>query len=643
MPDIDKVLFVVDRHDLDTQTKKEYDAFSPGAVDSTDDTRSLVKSLCKNETKLILTTIQKLNHAVQKARYSKDLQTVKDKNIIMIFDECHRSQFGDMHTNITEFFTNIRYFGFTGTPLFTKNANKKRTTKDIFGERLHEYLIKDAIADENVLGFLVEYYGKWERKTINDAQVKAIDTKEAFEDDKRMQDIARFIVGNIDGSTYNRDFNAIFAVSNIPMLLKYYDLFKEINQDLKIATIFTYTQNEETEDELTGLNQGFIDEKTTRDKLEAIIKEYNIQHDTEFSTDNFSLYYDDISNRMKNKQIDLLLVVNMFLTGFDAKRLNTLYVDKSLNYHGLIQAFSRTNRILNEKKKFGKIVCFRDLKSNVDAALRLYSDSQSPEKVLMEPYKELVNAFNEQAVVFLSNFPNLKVVGELQSEAEKRKFVVMFRALLRLMTQLRGYNEFDPEDLSIDQQRFADYQSKYLDMSDGFAVKGGPDSEAESIIQDIDFELELIHRDVVNVMYIIALLQDLKPESKSYPKDRKAILDVMEGDPILRSKVKLIDDFIRIHIDGKETGELPEDMETDLDKYITAERRKELEVLAAEEGVSPDKLEEYITELEYLGRPKNDIIKEAVKPLELPFRERRAKEKGIIERLKDIIKMFSWN
>ena len=642
MPSIDKVLFVVDRHDLDTQTKKEYDAFAKGAVDSTSDTQALVKALTSNK-KMLITTIQKLNHAVQKEYYNKRLNEARHQNIVMIFDECHRSQFGDMHKNITGFFSNIRYYGFTGTPIFEENANNKRTTKDIFGERLHEYLIKDAIADENVLGFLVEYHGKWKRKTDNDTQVTAINTQEAFVDDKRMNIIADYVLDNFNRSTYDAEYNAIFAVASVPMLIKYYEILKQKNKDLKIATIFTYAQNEDTEDELTGLNEGFATEDTSRDKLDGFMADYNQQFGTDYNTDHFNLYYDDISKRMKTKQINLLLVVNMFLTGFDAKCLNTLYVDKNLNYHGLLQAFSRTNRIKDEKKKFGKIICFRDLKEKTDESLRLYSDTNSSEDVLMKPYEKLVGEFNGLAAEFLKDFPTVKMVGTLESETDKRKFVMLFRALLRQRTRMKGYSEFDAEDLIIEDQRFTDFLGKYMDMSNEFAITGANDSQAESIINDIDFELELIYRDIINVAYILSLLQGLKPESKSYEKDRKNIIDTMEGDPILRSKVKLIDDFIRINIDNKTDKAVSTDMDQDLDRYFTAQRRKAIEAVAKEELVNPELLEKYITEFEYLGKTKNEIVKEAVKPLELPFRERRTKEKSLIEKLKEIIKLFSWN
>ncbi len=640
MPNIDKVLFVVDRHDLDTQTKKEYDAFSNGAVDSTDNTTELVKAL-KGNSKMIITTIQKLNNVVTKDYYSYNLNTVREQNIVMIFDECHRSQFGKQHKAIVKFFKNIRYFGFTGTPIFADNANGGHTTKDIFGERLHEYLIKDAIADENVLGFLVEYHGVWKKNNEDNKMVKSIDTASAYLDDKRMNDIVDFIINNYDKSTYDKDFNAIFAVSSIPMLQKYYKLFKQKNHKLKIATIYTYQQNENADDEYTGLNEGFVEYGTTRDKLEEQIKDYNDTFGTDYDTNNFNLYYDDINKRMKNRQIDLLLVANMFLTGFDAKRLNTLYVDKNLSYHGLIQAFSRTNRVLNEKKKFGKVTCFRDLKIDTDEAVRLYSKGGN-ENVFKEPYKILLKEFNTLVLDFLHKFPTITKVGALQSEVEKRQFILLFRALIRLFTQLKAYNEYNPDDLAIDEQRFADYQSKYLDMSNEFAITVKKE-KAENINQDIDFELELLHRDIINVSYIIALLCELKPEDTSYEKDRQVIIDTINNDPILRPKSKLIDDFIKIHIDGRSNDSISNDIETDLDKYITSQRDKAIDELARHEDVDSEFLYKYVEDYEYYGIPQSELISQALEDKKLPFKEKRAKRKSLIEKIGNIIKLFNWD
>lgn len=343
---IDKVMFVVDRHDLDTQTQSEYEAFEPGAVDGTDNTYELIKRLSGNS-KIIITTIQKLNCAITKDYYNKQLQEVRHQKVIMIFDECHRSHFGDCHKNIIKFFSNLQIFGFTGTPIFVENAKQEHTTKEVFSDCLHRYLIKDAISDENVLGFLVEYYKGKDNSNID------------YMNEARMKEIAKFILANFNKSTIEGEFNALFAIQSVPMLLRYYKIFKELNPKIKIGAVFTYTANSSQDDEQTGMNQGYVNDKVIADELQAIMNDYNNTFGTSFTTDNFSAYYDNINLRMKKKKkdmkpLDLLLVVGMFLTGFDAKKLNTLYVDKNLEYHGLLQAFSRTNRVLNEKKRFGK-------------------------------------------------------------------------------------------------------------------------------------------------------------------------------------------------------------------------------------------------------------------------------------------------
>ena len=334
---IDKVMFVVDRHDLDTQTQSEYESFEPGAVDNTDDTRELIKRL-SGSSRIIITTIQKLNCAVTKDYYNKYLQEVRKQNIVMIFDECHRSHFGDCHKNIVNFFNHLQIFGFTGTPIFKENAKQGRTTAEIFGDCLHKYLIKDAIADENVLGFLVEYY---------EGQGSVLDTTNK----NRMREIAQFILNNYNKSTFDGEYGALFAVQSVPMLLQYYKIFKELKPKIKIGAIFTYANNGDQDDNLTGMNQNFSNEKVDADELQAIMKDYNEMYGTTFGTDNFRAYYDDINLRLKKKRadmesLDLCLVVGMFLTGFDSKKLNTLYVDKNMEYHGLLQAFSRTNRVL---------------------------------------------------------------------------------------------------------------------------------------------------------------------------------------------------------------------------------------------------------------------------------------------------------
>lgn len=458
---IDKVMFVVDRHDLDTQTQSEYEAFEPGAVDGTDNTYELIKRL-SGESKIIITTIQKLNCAITKDYYNKYLQKVRHKKVVMIFDECHRSHFGDCHKNIVKFFSNLQIFGFTGTPIFVENAKQEHTTTEVFEECLHRYLIKDAIADENVLGFLVEYYKSKDETGVEYTNVT------------RMREIAKFILANFNKSTFDGEFNALFAIQSVPMLLQYYKIFKELNPKIKIGAVFTYAANSSQDDEQTGMNQGFTNENVTADELQNIIDDYNKMFGTSFSTENFSAYYDDINLRMKKKRkdmepLDLLLVVGMFLTGFDAKKLNTLYVDKNLEYHGLLQSFSRTNRVLNEKKRFGKIVCFRDLKSNVDASIKLFSNNQPNEIIIRESFEKVKEKFNELSLKFKEKYPDVQSIDQLKSEYDKRDFVLAFREIIKKRAEIQIYEDFDEEDegLVLSEQEFMDFRSKYLDITIG--------------------------------------------------------------------------------------------------------------------------------------------------------------------------------
>lgn len=647
---IDKVLFVVDRHDLDTQTKSEYEAFEPGAVDGTDDTYELVQRL-KSDKKIILTTIQKLNTAIKKDFYNKRIQELRDKKFVMIFDECHRSHFGECHKNIVNFFRNLQIFGFTGTPIFVENAKQDITTKEVFGDCLHKYMIKDAIADENVLGFLVEYYqGK-------------LDANE--QSDIRMKTIAEFIVNNFRKSTFDGEFNALFAVQSVPMLLKYYKIFKDLQPDIKIAAIFTYAPNVSQDDAKTGMNQGFETDKVQADELQAIMDDYNAKFGTAFSTDNFGAYYDDINERMKKRKagmepIDLLLVVGMFLTGFDAKKLNTLYVDKNLEYHGLLQAFSRTNRVLNEKKRFGKILCFRDLKDKVDESLKLFS-AGGIEDVLRKPFQEVKRTFNELSEAFLQKYPTMESVDALKSEYDKKKFLLAFREIIKKRAEIQIYEDFDADDpgLILSEQDYNDYRSKYLDMTVGFikeervdepALLEGPQAENGDggKLEDIDFCLELLHSDVVNVAYILSLISNLNPSDEDYEKKRQEILDTMIKDAAMRKKTRLIDDFIKRNVDYDKAGfqrakaDGTIDLETRLKDYIIEKKTEAVEDLAMVEGVDPEALGRYMSEYDYLGREKPEIIQEAVRKKKMGLLARSATVRRIIEKMREIIDLFSW-
>ena len=410
--DVDKVIFCVDRKDLDFNTMKEFESFSPGSVSSTSNTDQLYNQLKDTKTGILITTIQKLNNLVRTERYLKGMENVKNKRMVFIFDECHRSQFGDSHARINDFFTNKQFFGFTGTPIFAENSNGGRTTKDLFGEKLHSYIIKDAIADDNVLGFSVEYLSTFKNrnfieeetgrdKDYDDIDVPAINKQEVFGSEERLELIVDHILKIHDSKTKNKQFTAMFAVSSVKNLIKYYEIFKRKNHNLKIATIFTYGVNEDLADTDGNVDTETqpVDQAHSREKIDQFVKDYNVMfgenHDLN-RFNGFNAYYVDISKKVKDRKIDILLVVNMFLTGFDSKYLNTLYTDKNLRYHGLIQAFSRTNRIFNDAKCYGNIVNFRNLYKKTNEAIKLFSDSNAVETVLWKTYEEYVEETNKQ-------------------------------------------------------------------------------------------------------------------------------------------------------------------------------------------------------------------------------------------------------
>lgn len=666
LDDVDKVMFVVDRHDLDTQTQAEYEAFEPGAVDSTDNTDELVRRLYSNSSKIIITTIQKLNAAVTKRWYSSRIEEIRHSRIVMIFDECHRSHFGECHKNIVKFFDNTQMFGFTGTPIFVENAVDGHTTKEIFGNCLHKYLIKDAIADENVLGFLVEYYHGSE------------DVDNADQD--RMTEIAKFILNNFNKSTFDGDFDALFAVQSVPMLIRYYKIFKSLNPKIRIGAVFTYAANSSQDDDLTGMNTGgYVSDSTGEaDELQAIMDDYNDMYGTSFTTENFRAYYDDINLRMKKKKadmkpLDLCLVVGMFLTGFDSKKLNTLYVDKNMEYHGLLQAFSRTNRVLNEKKRFGKVVCFRDLKSKVDESIKLFSNSNNLEDIVRPPFEDVKKEYQELTKGFLLRYPDPHSVDYLQSENDKKRFILAFRDIIKKHAEIQIYDEFeeDAPDLGMTEQQFMDFRSKYLDIYETFAARGteqptgyqmpedeptmvgepGLDEDDTTGLGDVDFCLELLHSDIINVAYILELIADLDPYSGDYEDRRKSIIDTMIKDAELRSKAKLIDGFIRKNIDDdrdsfmarKQKADGTSDLEERLNNYIVTERNNAVNALAKEEDLDTSVLNHYLSEYDYLQKEQPEIIQEALKEKHLGLIKKRKALARIMDRLRSIIKVFNWD
>jgi type I restriction enzyme, R subunit len=636
-PNIHKVVFVVDRKDLDYQTTKEFNSFSDGSVDGTDNTQKLVEQFT-NETKLIVTTIQKLNTAISKIRHLNQMEKLKDKRIVFIFDECHRTQFGETHARIKSYFTNNQMFGFTGTPIFEQNAasmdGRKRTTKELFEECLHKYVITDAIKDENVLKFSVEYVGRYRQKESQnelDIEVEGIDTQELLESPKRLDKIADYIIAHHDQKTHSRAFTAMFCVSSVDILTQYYDIFAkkklEGKHNLRIATVFSYVANEDVKDNNGNIELDELDnfdfnnvaepeEKYqklsmhNRDKLEKYIGDYNKMFGTKHSTKDsqaFYNYYNEISKRVKNKEIDILLVVNMFLTGFDSKTLNTLFVDKNLKFHGLIQAFSRTNRILDDKKSHGNIVCFRNLKNATDDAIALFSNKNAKEDIILKPYGEYINRFNQVYAEILKITPTVESVNDLASEDDILVFVQKFRELIRIKNTLSTFADYEEQDLVMPSQDFEDYKSKYLDIHDKAKSSA---KEKVSILNDVDFELELIHRDEVNVAYILMLLAKLNiGTQEDLEKKKKEIKELLEGQIQLRSKKILIEKFINENLPNITDAD---QVEGQFEEFWSIERANALISLAKAENLDLTKLQEVIAQ--YLFSQKLPLVNE-IRPM----------------------------
>jgi type I restriction enzyme R subunit len=653
MPDVKKVLFVVDRKDLDIQTTTEFNSFSDGSVDGTDNTRNLVKQLKDPNRTLIVTTIQKLDRAISRESYLKQLEYLADEKIVIIFDECHRSQFGQIHARIKSFFKKSQLFGFTGTPIFADNNVGGVTTTDVFGECLHKYIITNAISDNNVLGFAVEYVGKYTYKepdTLDadifaETLVEGLDTREVLESDDRLNKITDYILADWKRKTKNGKFNALFAISRVKVLKKYYNLFKQKKaDDFKIATIFTYQANEEASESEDLLDVDVFastegkEDKHSRDFLEECIKDYNELFGTNYSTDKFYLYYRDLQKRIKNKELDLVLVVNMFLTGFDSPRLNTLYVDKNLKYHGLIQAYSRTNRLYNSDKPHGNIVSFRNLKKATDTALALFGDENAKEVVFKKPFEEQRKVFEIKLNELRSIAPTIDYVDSLQGEEEKATFVKTFRDLLRVKSSLETFAEFSFDSIGISEQEFYDYQSKYLDIHD--SIKNG-DSQKESILDQIDFELELTIRDIINFDYIILLIAGLKNITNDTIREKKTedILKIFDRDVQLRKKKELIKKFIEESLPQIAKAD---DVEQAFNKFWAGERADSLKKLAKDENIPEENIEKLIGEYLYSQKlPREQDIADML-PQQPKIKERSTILSRIKLAIESIVEKFEW-
>lgn len=606
---IDKVLFVVDRKDLDYQTMKEYDRFQKGAANGNRSTKVLQKQLEDTTSKIIVTTIQKLSEFVKRNKN----HPVYQKHLVLIFDECHRSQFGDMHKMIVQNFKNYHLFGFTGTPIFAKNAGRTTnpdfcTTEQAFGEKLHTYTIVDAINDGNVLPFRIDYINTIKAKEgMTDKEVEAINTEEALSSPERVSNVVSYIIEHFDQKTKRNSFydlkgqrvngfNSMFAVASIPMAKKYYLEFKkqleEKQKDLTIATIYSYAQNEEDTSDGILDDEGFetdLLDKSSREFLDFAINEYNKKFKTNFSSEGngFQDYYKDLSDKVKHREIDLLIVVNMFLTGFDATTLNTLWVDKNLKQHGLIQAYSRTNRILNSVKTYGNIVCFRNLQDATNDAIALFGDKNATGIVLLKSYEDYYYGYEddngkkqigyeERIAMLLQKYPlGVQIVGE---KAEK-DFIVSIGNILRLRNILSSFDKFSGNEI-LSERDFQDYTGMYVDLYQKYKQKD--DGEKESIKDDIVFEMELVKQVEVNIDYILMLVAKYH-QSNCEDKEILGTIDkAIKSSLALRSKKELIDGFIsKINADTNVMDDwgkfVKEQKEIDLKKIINDENLNEEE------------------------------------------------------------------
>ena len=624
---IDKVIFVVDRKDLDYQTMKEYDKFKKGAANSNISTKVLEEQLRDTDSKIIITTIQKLDNFIKK----NPNHEVFEKQVVFIFDECHRSQFGDMHKNIIKKFNKYYIFGFTGTPIFGANCKTTKgimqTTEQVFGDKLHVYTIVNAINDKNVLPFRYEYIKTIKMEdNINDEKVNAIDTEKVLASPERIGLVTNYIIDHFSTKTKTNEsyvhnalnnvievaknnktkedkskrningFNSIFAVSSIEMAKNYYESFKNNpTHNLKVALIYSFGANDEVVDWVEDENSESTENlsKSDRDFLDIAIKDYNKVYGTSYDTssDKFQNYYKDVSLRMKNKEIDILIVANMFLTGFDATTLNTLWVDKNLKYHGLIQAFSRTNRILNSVKTFGNIVCFRDLEKQLNEALSLFGDANSSSIVLLKTYEEYYNGYDDNGKSFIgykglvNQLKNEYPVAELiQGENNQKEFIKLYGAILKTINILSSFDKFENDTL-LSKRDIQDYHSMYIDLYNHY--RNVDKGDKVDITDDIVFEIELVKQIEVNIDYILNLIEKYH---ESNMKDKEILISVNKAimaSPDLRNKKDLIEEFIN-SLDG-ETNVF-----NDFASFMNSKKKEELDKIIKDENLDEEKTYRFI-------------------------------------------------
>ncbi|MCD8827812.1 type I restriction endonuclease subunit R [Staphylococcus gallinarum] len=640
-PDIKKVIFLVDRKDLDGQTLGEFNKFESDSVDRTFNTKKLLKQMDDPTRKLIITTIQKMDNAIKSGH--PVMERYKEDKVVFIIDECHRTQFGSMHRIIRQHFGNAQYFGFTGTPRFEENASQDgRATADIFGECLHHYLIKDAIRDGNVLGFSVEYMNTFDRseKITEDGYVNKINEAEIWMADERVQKVAEHIIANHNKKTRDQMYTGMLTVQSIPMAIQYYRIFQKLKKqgvhNFNVTTIFSYQDNEAIDDTM--------DEQTRRDILEGIIQTYNETFDKNFSTDTFDGYFNDVSNRVKkglpDQKLDILIVVDMFLTGFDSKKLNTLYVDRNLQHHSLIQAYSRTNRVEEQTKPYGNIVAYRNLKEKTDEAIELFSKTDNTDTVLSLSFQAYLTKFKQALIELFELAETPQAVDQLEREEDQRDFVIAYRELAKHMQKLKTFDEFafDKETLGIDEQTYEDYKGKYLDIYDKVIRPDKDTVKGESILDNIDFNIEILRNDLINVQYILDLLNQIDlSDTEQQEKDIKEIRKVLDkaDDDQLRLKSDLIRTFLDKVVPNLNEGDSIDDAYYNYESKVKV---GELEQFSEETDYPLELLKSLVKEFEFSGHLNNNLIEEGVSGGLLI---RTKKIKRVKSFIKDMVKKYS--
>ncbi len=670
LPFIEKVLFVVDRKDLDYQTMKEYDKFEKGAANSNSNTAALIRQLNDPNCKIIITTIQKLSNYVKSTKSNQSQKSVvQTLHCVIIFDECHRSQFGDMHTAITKTFKKYHLFGFTGTPIFAVNSSSNsradlRTTEQAFGAKLHTYTIVDAITDKNVLPFRIDYISTMkEQENIQDEKVWNIDRERALSAPERISNIVKYIREHFDQKTKRNSFyqlkdrrlagfNSIFAVSSIEVAKKYYTEFQKqmmglpSDKQLKVATIYSFGVNEDPENGIIddeNLEDTSLLDQSSRDFLESAIQDYNkiFKMNFDTSSEKFQSYYKDVSERVKNREIDLLIVVNMFLTGFDATTLNTLWVDKNLRLHGLLQAYSRTNRILNTVKTFGNIICFRNLEKATNESIALFGDKEAGGVVLLKTYDEYYNGYKKGDkdipgyADLVDDLQEKFPVGEqIIGEQNQKEFIKLYSAILKVKNILSTFDEFSGNEI-LSERDVQDYHSMYINLYNDFRGKSKGDNE--NVNDDIVFEMELIKQVEINIDYILALI---KKYHEGHLKDKEIVISIskaIDSSVELRNKKELIEQFI-------DSLTPSTNVDDDWHSFVDAKKVEELDQIINDENLDKEETYKFITNAFRDGyvQSTGTALSKVLPPVSrfTPTGDRTKKRESVLEKLSSFFNKF---